>query len=116
MTSNRFDLLRLVFASTVFVFHAVALSAYAPGGSLERVLGELAGLAVEGFFIVSGALVFGSFERSRSLGLYTEKRARRIYPAYALVVVIPARNSMLRASATSATASTSRISRSSRRC
>lgn len=87
--ANRFDFLRLVFASTVFVYHAIALTAIAPAGGVETAFASLAELSIQGFFIVSGALVFGSLERSRALGVYAEKRVRRLYPAYVVIIVIP---------------------------
>jgi peptidoglycan/LPS O-acetylase OafA/YrhL len=90
MQTNRFDLLRLVFASMVLVFHAVALTASHPFGSLEMWLGQGAEFAIEGFFITSGALVSGSLARAANLADYAGKRVRRLYPAYAVVIVIPA--------------------------
>ena len=89
MAENRFDLLRLVFASTVFVYHLNVL-ALAPSQQTEQMFAELALLSVQGFFVVSGALVYGSLQRSGSLGTYTEKRVRRLYPAYAVIVLVPA--------------------------
>lgn len=90
MQTNRFDLLRLVFAAMVVVFHAVALSAYAPFGPLEHGLGQGAEIAIQGFFITSGALVSGSLARADTLSDYAGKRVRRLYPAYATVILIPA--------------------------
>ncbi|MEM1390886.1 MAG: acyltransferase [Pseudomonadota bacterium] len=87
---NRFDLLRLVFATGVFVYHAVALAALDVGGVWEARLGQLAELCIQGFFIVSGALVYGSWERSRGLSDYAGKRVRRLYPAYLVVILLPA--------------------------
>ncbi|MEO1642890.1 MAG: acyltransferase family protein, partial [Pseudomonadota bacterium] len=87
---NRFDLLRLVFASGVFVYHAVAIAALDIGGVWEARLGQVAELCIQGFFIVSGALVYGSWERSRGLSDYVGKRMRRLYPAYLVVVLVPA--------------------------
>lgn len=89
MTDNRFDFLRLVFASTVFAYHLMFL-ALSPGERLENGFAELSLLAVQGFFVVSGALVYGSLQRSGNLGSYTEKRIRRLYPAYAVIVLVPA--------------------------
>lgn len=88
--ANRFDLLRLVFASGVFVYHAVAIAALDGGGVWEARLGQVAELCIQGFFIVSGALVYGSWERSRGLSDYTGKRVRRLYPAYLVVILVPA--------------------------
>ncbi len=87
---NRFDLIRLVLAAGVFVYHAVALSAQVPGGPLERAFAQFAEICIQGFFIVSGALVAGSFDRSASLDDFAGKRIRRLYPAYAVIILIPA--------------------------
>ncbi len=88
-SANRFDLLRLVFASTVFIYHGVTLPAVELGGVLEGRLAGLAQLSIQGFFIVSGALVFGSLQRSSTVLDYVGKRVRRLYPAYAVVILVP---------------------------
>jgi len=85
---NNFDLLRFVFAFMVFLFHAHVLSGRPELAPLSRWLS--AELAVESFFVVSGFLVFMSYEKSKSVGDYFAKRARRIYPAYFAVVMIAA--------------------------
>ena len=95
LATNRFDLLRLLFAGGVAVFHAVALSAIAPLSDLENVLSHLAELCIEGFFIVSGALVFGSLARADDLADYAGKRVRRLYPAYAVIILLPALASLI---------------------
>ena len=87
---NRFDLVRLVLASWVFVYHAFVLSSAQPGGAIEGGLAVMAELSIQGFFIVSGALVYGSYERSKNLADYAGKRVRRLYPAYAVVILVPA--------------------------
>jgi len=46
-----------------------------------------ASLAVDGFFIVSGFLVYMSLDKAKSLSDYFQKRIRRIFPAYVVVVV-----------------------------
>jgi peptidoglycan/LPS O-acetylase OafA/YrhL len=74
----------------VFAYHAVALSAVAPDSALEVALSQLAEVSIQGFFIVSGALVAGSLARARNLADYAGKRARRLYPAYAVLILIPA--------------------------
>ena len=87
MRTNRFDLLRLVFASTVFVGHALILPDLTGTGQAEFLLASLSELSIEGFFIISGGLVYGSYLRSKALGDYTGKRVRRLYPAYAVVIL-----------------------------
>lgn len=89
-TSNRFDFVRLTLASLVFLYHAVALSAGPSGAQFEAELAIIAELAIQGFFIVSGLLVYGSLERSSSLSDYAGKRIRRLYPAYLVIILIPA--------------------------
>ena len=86
LARNNFDLLRLAFAGAVCLVHAWQLSGFAP---LRHAFGWLsAEVAVQAFFVVSGFLIFMSCERSSSLGSYAEKRVRRIYPAYATVVLL----------------------------
>ena len=89
-TANRFDFLRLVFAGMVALYHAVFLASLAPESKLENILAQVAELSIQGFFIISGALVLGSLIRSDKLGHYAEKRVRRLYPAYAVIILIPA--------------------------
>ena len=85
MRDNNFDLLRLVFAAAVFFWHIYALSR-APE---LAVLGAMfsADFPIKGFFVISGFLVTMSYENSASLRDYAAKRVRRIYPAYAAVVI-----------------------------
>lgn len=79
MRPNNFDLARLILASIVVFFHCGALS-HAP--ALESLAALDSEAAVEGFFTISGCLIFASWERSPSLRDYVNKRARRILPAY----------------------------------
>jgi peptidoglycan/LPS O-acetylase OafA/YrhL len=87
-TDNSFNALRLIFALMVAAFHAVALPSLAAGTPLEGVLAVMAEVGVQGFFVLSGYLVYASLQRSSSLGLYAEKRVRRLYPGYATVVIV----------------------------
>lgn len=82
---NNFDLLRAVFAFTVFLVHAHALSEQPALAFLSHWLSSK--FAVEAFFVVSGYLVVMSFCSSASAADYFAKRARRIYPAYFAIVV-----------------------------
>ena len=90
---NNFDLLRFVFAFIVFLYHAHVLSDRPELAGLSRWLS--ADFAVESFFVVSGFLVFMSYEKSASIRDYFAKRTRRIYPAYFAVVAAAALGGVL---------------------
>ena len=82
---NNFDLLRFTFAAMVFLFHTHVLSGQAVLAPLSMYFS--AELAVKAFFVLSGFLVLMSYDRSATVGEYAGKRVRRIYPAYATVVI-----------------------------
>ncbi|MDD4929270.1 MAG: acyltransferase [Gallionella sp.] len=86
LRQNNFDLLRFLFAFVVFLVHAYVLS----GAGELSILSELVSseIAVKSFFVVSGFLIFMSYENSRDTRSYFVKRVRRIYPAYLFVVTI----------------------------
>ena len=83
---NNFDLLRFIFAFIVFLVHAYVLS----GAESLSILSKLfsSAIAVKSFFVVSGFLIFMSYENSSDNKRYFLKRARRIYPAYFCIVII----------------------------
>jgi peptidoglycan/LPS O-acetylase OafA/YrhL len=85
---NNFNLLRLVLALMVAAYHAVLLPAVPQWAVLYEPLSVAARLGVEGFFVLSGYLVWASLERSPSLAIYAEKRVRRLYPGYATVIIV----------------------------
>jgi peptidoglycan/LPS O-acetylase OafA/YrhL len=85
LQQNNFDLLRFGFAFTVFLVHAYTLSAQPGLAALGRMLSSE--IAVQSFFVVSGFLIFKSFEESSSTRSYFGKRLRRIYPAYCSVIL-----------------------------
>jgi len=84
--ANNFDLLRFCFAAIVVLVHSHILSKRPELAFLSEYLSTE--LAVQAFFVASGALVFMSYERSSSLRTYFEKRARRILPAYVAIVLL----------------------------
>lgn len=86
MTSNRFDFLRLLFASVVFIYHIVVLAQLNLG---EAQWVQLAELSIQCFFVISGTLVYGSFIRSQTTKVYAKKRVRRLLPAYLVVILVP---------------------------
>lgn len=86
MRNNNFDAIRLLLAFSVFLSHSYPIS----GDSSLKRLSYLANaaIAVQCFFIISGFLIFMSYDNSRSLRDYFRKRALRIYPAYFTIVVL----------------------------
>ncbi len=85
---NNFDLLRLILAFSVCLAHIGAVSgiqAFFPLGDFFN-----SSIAVDCFFVVSGFLIFRSYNRSSRLLSYFNKRLRRIYPAYLTVVLLAA--------------------------
>jgi peptidoglycan/LPS O-acetylase OafA/YrhL len=83
---NNFDLLRLAFAGAVFFWHVYVLSQTPALELFSHVFS--ADIAVKGFFVISGYLVMMSYENASSLRDYAAKRVRRIYPAYAAIVLV----------------------------
>ena len=85
LKENNFDLLRFLFAFIVFLVHAYSLS----GAEQLSILSEVfsSEIAVKSFFVVSGFLIFMSYENSRSARHYFINRFKRIYPAYFFIIV-----------------------------
>ena len=83
---NNFDLLRLILASMVMIGHFV----YLTGAPLHSFIFSYPNFAVEAFFLTSGYLIYASFVRSPALLPYSIRRACRIYPLYASVVLLQA--------------------------
>lgn len=81
---NNFDALRLLAAAGVMALHFVDLSR-------EAALAPLAWadtkIALSIFFVISGYLVFMSWDRAPRWPDYVGRRLRRIVPAYAVVVI-----------------------------
>lgn len=77
---NNFDLLRLIFASIVVLYHCHDLGRNTAYSWVPFVTSSR--FAVEGFFAMSGCLIIGSYDQNPALREYLEKRARRLLPAY----------------------------------
>jgi peptidoglycan/LPS O-acetylase OafA/YrhL len=77
---NNFDIMRLLLALVVIFFHVGYISGAPIFAPLPRYFSGH--LAVEGFFAISGFLIFASWERASSLRDYWIKRAARILPGY----------------------------------
>ena len=82
---NNFTIVRVMLATLVMLGHFKILA-----GSPTPFLFSFADLAVEAFFVVSGFLVAGSFDRMPVLVPFYLKRFFRIYPLYFFVVVAQA--------------------------
>lgn len=83
--NNSFDFLIFVFALVVVCGHIIAIAnipALKPYGKFFNTY-----LSVTGFFIISGFLIAQSYEHSSTIGIYLAKRAKRLLPAYLLVVI-----------------------------
>ena len=85
---NNLDLLRLILASTVALFHIYALTNIPAFAIFNTYLSPH--FAVKGFFVISGMLIYRSYTRSSTVRSYFEKRVRRIYPAYFTVITVTA--------------------------
>jgi peptidoglycan/LPS O-acetylase OafA/YrhL len=84
--ANNLDLLRLLFAVLVIASHSYPLVL---GSEVNEPLSRwthgqvsFGGVAVDGFFIISGFLITASMERSPSIFQYLKKRIARIYPGF----------------------------------
>ena len=85
---NCFDFLRFFFAANILLAHLCELS---QNKSLEFLANfSNSRIAVQGFFIISGFLVAKSYTNTTSLKEYFIKRAKRILPAYVVVLVFSA--------------------------
>jgi peptidoglycan/LPS O-acetylase OafA/YrhL len=85
-TLNNFTLLRLLLALMVVVGHFKLLSGTDDPGFPFN----FADAAVDCFFVVSGFLIAGSYERCRGLWSFYVRRLFRLYPMYACVVLLQA--------------------------
>lgn len=89
MPTNNFTLIRLVLATLVMFGHFKVLQ----GITSIEFLYDYADFAVDAFFIVSGYLVYGSYENSvkmgdsHRIGSFYIRRLFRIYPLYVIIIL-----------------------------
>jgi peptidoglycan/LPS O-acetylase OafA/YrhL len=91
---NSFSLLRLVFAGMVLFDHAFPLGGWNGGASPLQTwtsgTESFGGLAVLGFFVISGFLVTRSFVGSANGVSYVWKRFLRIFPGFWVCLIVTA--------------------------
>ncbi len=88
---NNFDFLRLVFAIFVAITHCHTLSGSTEDDLLQHITNghvSFSYIGVNGFFIISGYLVFQSLSRSGNLFEYYKKRVLRLFPALIVVLAL----------------------------
>lgn len=83
--ANNFDFLRFVFAFLVVIGHTIILSARPEFNN--KFFAAMPNYSVFCFFIISGFLIYSSYDKFRDLKKYAINRARRIFPAYFFVVL-----------------------------
>lgn len=83
--NNNFDFLRLLFSFLVVIGHSIILSKMPEFQNVF--LASMPTYSVFGFFIISGFLVYSSFDRLQNIKKYAINRAKRILPAYIFVVL-----------------------------
>lgn len=86
LRKNNFDIVRLTLAGIVVLKHCSDLSGSQALWPLHKTMSGP--LAIEGFFAISGFLIFASYERSKSLWDYSLNRALRIFPGYWLSTIL----------------------------
>lgn len=88
---NAFGVLRLLFASLVIVAHTPALiDGNRDREPLHRLFGTITfgELAVDCFFLVSGYLIVGSYQKNPAPWFFMQKRILRIYPAFIVASLV----------------------------
>jgi len=85
---NCFDFLRFFFAANILLAHLCELSQNKDLAFLSYFSNPIIGF--KGFFVISGFLVAKSYVNTPSLKKYFIKRAKRILPAYLVVILLSA--------------------------
>lgn len=88
---SNIDFLRLLLATLVIITHSYPLSGLPEADLLHQLTGGqivFSYVAVRGFFVLSGFLIFKSLMASEGLGDYFWKRALRIFPGYWMVILL----------------------------
>ena len=77
--NNCFTLLKYIFAFYIVFHHFLVITSHVDYIN--------PGIFVNGFFIISGFLIFNSYIHNNDLKLYAQKRIKRIYPPYFITIL-----------------------------
>ncbi|WP_165864933.1 acyltransferase family protein [Rufibacter latericius] len=93
LKANNFDLLRFLLAVTVIFSHSYVIYHgkvvdTEPFMIFSKNQVDLGGIAVDGFFIISGFLILHSFRNSTTSLEFLKKRILRIYPGFVVAFAI----------------------------
>ncbi len=90
MHKNNFDFLRLLFATLVIFTHSYSLLGFVENDLFMQIskTHTFSYIAVRGFFVISGYLIFQSLVRSNSLVSYFWNRFLRLFPALLVVLLL----------------------------
>jgi len=80
--TNNFDLIRNILSFLVFFTHWNILTA----GDNEFFLFHLSGIAIDLFFVVSGFLIWWSYNADRNISNFYLKRFFRVFPLYFILI------------------------------
>lgn len=83
-SANNFDIVRLSLAILVFFAHWNILTQFDSSNQIFH----LSGYAVDMFFIVSGFLIFWSFDNDQNKKHFYIKRFFRVFPLYAILIIL----------------------------
>jgi peptidoglycan/LPS O-acetylase OafA/YrhL len=81
---DNFVVIRLIMSLLVMITHFKVLT----GGELLKWLPMSPELAVAGFFVISGYVIIASYEKLPVIRSFYAKRFFRMYPLYALVIIL----------------------------
>ena len=83
---NNISELRLLFALCVVVSHSIQLGEFTRYDVLRQIFSSE--VAVQGFFMLSGFLVLGSYSRTLDINKFYRRRLLRIFPGYLVAVLL----------------------------
>lgn len=84
--NNNLTLIRLVLASVVALVHLAFLTDHPILLAMTGILSSR--FAVEAFFVISGYLIFASYDNAKHISTYIKNRLVRIFPAYICMILM----------------------------